>query len=288
MSRGSGESGNQGSGECTGPRFPTPDRLISLTRLICNACKPACLCSALSSRARVRGPGARRARSTTKNCPSRHSCRPSKPRSRPWIATRWIDLLSPTADRDQALEFFDAMVPQGITRVVVKERDRSALQGTLPGEGYRLVVEVFMETGPRGRIATWRLDIRRPRGDDIGRQPWRILAEDRLASIEGLHRLALHPEKQFAAQQPRAQGDRFRAAAAGGRCVRRRNAGGRDRDRAGRRRHDGVPAGAEGREGPAEAVRGHRDARDAVHHGLRPHQPVRIRAARRRRRCWSR
>src|SRR6186997_1238197 len=63
---------------------------------------------------------------------------------------RWIDLLSPTADKDQALEFFEAMVPQGITRVVVKERDRSALQGALPGEGYRLVVEVFMETGSRG------------------------------------------------------------------------------------------------------------------------------------------
>src|SRR5688500_11081189 len=113
---------------------------------------------------------------------------------------RWIDLLSPTADRDQAREFFDATVPQGITRVVVKERDRSALMGTLPGEGYQLVVEVFMETGPRGRIATWRLDIRRPRGDDLGRQPWRILAEDRLASIEGLHRLSLHTEKQFAAR----------------------------------------------------------------------------------------
>jgi len=113
---------------------------------------------------------------------------------------QWIDLLSPTADRDQALEFFEAMVPQGITRVVVKERDREALQGALPGEGFRLVVEVFMETGPRGRIATWRLDIRRPRGEDIGRQPWRILNEDRLASIEGLHRLSLQPEKQYAAK----------------------------------------------------------------------------------------
>ena len=112
---------------------------------------------------------------------------------------RWLALLSPSADRDSATEFFAAMVPQGITRVVVKERDRSALQGALPGEGYRLVVEVFIETGPRGRIATWRLDIRRPRGDDIGRQPWRITAQDRLASIEGLHRLALHPEKQFTA-----------------------------------------------------------------------------------------
>lgn len=113
---------------------------------------------------------------------------------------RWTDLLSATADRDQALEFFDAMVPQGITRVVVKERDRSPLQGTLPGEGFQLVVEVFMETGARSRIATWRLDIRRPRGEDLGRQPWRILAEDRLASIEGLHRLALQPQKQFAAR----------------------------------------------------------------------------------------
>src|SRR5690606_40821194 len=39
---------------------------------------------------------------------------------------RWIDLLSVNADRERALEFFDVMVPQGITRVVVKERDRSA------------------------------------------------------------------------------------------------------------------------------------------------------------------
>ena len=113
---------------------------------------------------------------------------------------RWLELQSGTADRDSAIGFFAATVPQGITRVVVKERDRAALQGSLPGEGYRLVVEVFIETGARGRIATWRLDIRRPRGDDIGRQPWRIIAQDRLASIEGLHRLELHPDKQFAAR----------------------------------------------------------------------------------------
>jgi hypothetical protein len=113
---------------------------------------------------------------------------------------RWLELISPSADRDQASEFFEAMVPQGITRVVVKERDRSPLQGALPGEGFRLVVEVFMETGPRGRIATWNLDIRRPRGEDLGRQPWRIVAEDRLASIEGLHRLSLSLDKQYAAK----------------------------------------------------------------------------------------
>jgi hypothetical protein len=113
---------------------------------------------------------------------------------------RWTDLLSASAERDDALQFFDDTVPQGITRVVVKERDRSSLQGTLPGEGFRLIVEVFIETGPRGRIATWRLDIRRPRGEDLGRQPWRILTEERLASIEGLHRLSLNAEKQYTAK----------------------------------------------------------------------------------------
>jgi hypothetical protein len=112
----------------------------------------------------------------------------------------WLALLSPTADRDQAIEFFEAMVPQGVTRAVIRERDRAALPGTLPGDGYRLVVEVFLETGQRGRIATWRLDIRRPRGEPTERQPWRILSEDRLSSVEGLHRLTLNAEKQFAAR----------------------------------------------------------------------------------------
>lgn len=113
---------------------------------------------------------------------------------------QWIALVSDSSNRDQALEFFDAMVPQGITRVVLKERDRSPLQGTLPGEGFRLILEVFIETGPRGRIATWNLDVRRPRGEDLGSQPWRVVAQDRLASIEGLHRLALSSAKQFAAR----------------------------------------------------------------------------------------
>lgn len=114
--------------------------------------------------------------------------------------TKWLNLLSDNADRDQAAEFFDAMVPQGVTRAVVKERDRAPLMGTLPGEGYRLITDVFIETGPRGRIAAWRLDIRRPRGVDLASQPWRIVGEDRLTSVEGLHRLSLRAEKQYAAK----------------------------------------------------------------------------------------
>jgi hypothetical protein len=111
----------------------------------------------------------------------------------------WLDLQSANADRDAAIEFFDSMVPQGVTRVVVRERDRTDLMGALPTEGYRLIAEVFIETGARGRILTWRIDVRRPR-DSTDRQPWRVVAEERLSSVEGLHRLSLHPNKQFAAR----------------------------------------------------------------------------------------
>jgi hypothetical protein len=112
---------------------------------------------------------------------------------------RWVDLLSPNADRNAATEFFDSMVPQGVTRAVVRERDRQPLSGALPGEGFQLVVDVFAETGARGRIHTWRLDIRKPR-EATERQPWRMVAQEKLSTIEGLHRLTLHPQKQFAAK----------------------------------------------------------------------------------------
>jgi hypothetical protein len=111
--------------------------------------------------------------------------------------TAWQDLLSINADKDAATEFFTSMVPPGVTRGVVRERDRAPLLGTLPGEGFRLITDVFAETGPRGRITTWRLDIRRPR-DTTDRQPWRVVAEEKLSVVEGLHRLALQTDKQYA------------------------------------------------------------------------------------------
>jgi hypothetical protein len=120
--------------------------------------------------------------------------------------TLWMATLSSMADRPEAREFFDATLPQGLTRAVLRERDRQPLVGTLPGDGYRLVVEVFLETGARGRLATWMLDIRRPRGatmdDEPGglRTPWRVVGFDRLSAIDGLHRLDLHSERQFAAR----------------------------------------------------------------------------------------
>ncbi len=109
----------------------------------------------------------------------------------------WLALVSPNADASRASSFFDGIVPTGVTRAVVRERDRMELAGALPGEGYRLLVDVFTESGPRGAITTWRIDIKRPR-ESTERQPWRVIDQERLSSIEGLHRLALSADKQFA------------------------------------------------------------------------------------------
>jgi hypothetical protein len=117
--------------------------------------------------------------------------------------TAWLALLSDNADRDAADDFFNEIVPQGITRVVVRERDRQRLPGALPGNGYSLIVEVFIETGSRGRISTWQLDIRRPEGDLAlapGETAWRVVGQDRLSQVDALYRLALSPDKRFAAK----------------------------------------------------------------------------------------
>src|SRR3712207_8183118 len=51
------------------------------------------------------------------------------------------------------------------TTLFRSERDRAPLEGTLPGDGYRLVVDFFTETAQSGRIVTARVDVRRPHQD---------------------------------------------------------------------------------------------------------------------------
>lgn len=116
----------------------------------------------------------------------------------------WLSLISTNADASAAGEFFDAAVPRGVTRVVVHERDRQPLEGALPGDGHRMIVEIFIESGARGQLSTWRLDLRRPAGAtaDPGSTdtPWRIVAHDRLQQVDVLHRLTLNRERMFQAR----------------------------------------------------------------------------------------
>jgi hypothetical protein len=113
--------------------------------------------------------------------------------------SQFTTLLSPLASVDQAQEFASEIFMPETKRAVVRERDRAPLQGALPGDGFRLVVELFTESAARGRIVTARIDVRRPRtSEELA--AWRISAVERLTSVEGLHRLTLNSAKQFTAR----------------------------------------------------------------------------------------
>lgn len=115
----------------------------------------------------------------------------------------YLELLSTLADRARATEFVENTFRPGATRVVLRERDRRGLPGTLPGDGYQLMVEVLTEFGERGQVATWRLDVRRKSSgasagaDDSEILEWGIVGQERLTFVDGLHRLALNPRRQY-------------------------------------------------------------------------------------------
>jgi len=111
----------------------------------------------------------------------------------------YVALHTDDASRERATTFAANELMPGATRGVVRERDREQLRGTLPGNGYRLVVDVFAEFGQRARAATWRVDVKRV-GDAGAKQVWAIVEEEELSSVDNLYRLSVNPAKRFAAR----------------------------------------------------------------------------------------
>ena len=111
----------------------------------------------------------------------------------------YLALHTESANRQRTLAFAASELVPGATRGVVRERDREALPGTLPGGGYRLIVDVFAEFGQRARAATWRLDIKRIADEGASRE-WAIVEEEELSSVENLYRLGVNPAKRFTAR----------------------------------------------------------------------------------------
>jgi hypothetical protein len=106
------------------------------------------------------------------------------------------DLLAPTASTVRAANFTALEFRPGATRVVIQERDRQALPGTLRGNGYRLVVDALIEFGSSARIATWQLDLRK-----IDAAEWLVGDQERVSGVERLYRLSINPEKEFNARE---------------------------------------------------------------------------------------
>ncbi len=109
---------------------------------------------------------------------------------------RFLALLAPGADRDAATAFAVESLRTGATRSVVKARLWTPLENTADGDGYRTMVEVFLETGATARLETWELDLVR----ESGAAEWRIAAHQKIDAIGGLYNLGLDPGKQYAAR----------------------------------------------------------------------------------------
>lgn len=110
----------------------------------------------------------------------------------------YLALHTDSANRERTRDFIETEFQAPASRASVQERDRAPLQGTLPGNGYRLMVDVFSDFGSHARVATWRLDIKRGAGAGPALE-WAIADEERISSVESLYRLTLNTSKQFAA-----------------------------------------------------------------------------------------
>lgn len=107
-------------------------------------------------------------------------------------------LFAPTVSPDEVIQFTADLIEDGVVRTVVRERDRVPLDGALPGDGYRLVIELFIETATRARIVTTIVDARRPSGGDA--DTWTITHTQGVTSVEGLYRLHLNSTTQYSAR----------------------------------------------------------------------------------------
>jgi hypothetical protein len=100
-----------------------------------------------------------------------------------------MDLGAPDGDAESLGQFATSLTWPPVSRVTIKERDRTARDDG----GLAVLWEVFAERGIEGRVGTWLVELSRasPAAD------WRIKAIARLSSASGLFRLSLDTTRQF-------------------------------------------------------------------------------------------
>lgn len=108
-------------------------------------------------------------------------------------------LLSSFANRSLAADFAASAIRPGTTRAALRERERTDLAGTLPGDGYQLIVESLIEAGAEARVSTWALEVKRvghagPDGDD---GEWVIAGQRVVGTLPTVYRLALDEHTQY-------------------------------------------------------------------------------------------
>ncbi len=115
----------------------------------------------------------------------------------------YTPLLSATADRAEASAFADSVIRPGVTRAVVRELDRTPLEGTPPGDRFRLTAEAFVETGRSAQLYTWVLEVRRASRPGGSADPgaWTISAQRTVGTLPAIYRLQLDEQRQLSGRQ---------------------------------------------------------------------------------------
>lgn len=100
-----------------------------------------------------------------------------------------VQLCADDGDRESVEQFATVLTYPPPARVIVKERDRTPLEGgTLA-----VLWEIFTERGIEGRVGTWQAELVRPAGS----RDYRIKSLSRLSNAAGLFRLTLDATRQF-------------------------------------------------------------------------------------------
>ena len=107
----------------------------------------------------------------------------------------YLSLSSVSADGAAAQAFARENLNPGVDRATVSPRFRVPIQDLPDGAGYELTVEVFSESGMRGRLETWQLEI----VQELDSPVWRIRDQTHVDSIDSLRHLSLTSTKQYAA-----------------------------------------------------------------------------------------
>ena len=107
----------------------------------------------------------------------------------------YLSLLSPAADPEAAAAFANDNLHVGVDRAAVHPQFLVPIEDLPDGTGYELTVEVFSESGARGRLETWQLEIVREGEDGV----WRIRDQTLVDYIDDLRHLSLTPTKQYTA-----------------------------------------------------------------------------------------
>ena len=109
----------------------------------------------------------------------------------------YFGLLSPDANLERARDFAATELMPGALHVSLQERDRQQVLGRAVTT-YRVLVDVFVDFGSHGRVATWRFDAAKTGAPGSDRE-WTFAAQDHLSAIENIYRLTLDTTKSYAA-----------------------------------------------------------------------------------------